>query len=121
MVFIYWLASLLEDGGQSSRRWDVGGGGGEWVAGFSFGQAKLLFEPVMPSRSGDLLNLYALSSSFQIFLWCSVVSSGGALILLCFSRHLPNGSSSVFWCIFLWCPRSGDKLQSTWRLFGRKF
>ncbi|KAG2332730.1 hypothetical protein Bca4012_017655 [Brassica carinata] len=72
----------------------VGGGGGEWVAGCDLGQSSSLLQ------------------------WCSAVASGGALVLPCFSGHLPDGSSPIFRLVKLRCSSSGDKPQSTWRLFG---
>ncbi|KAL0730679.1 hypothetical protein Bca4012_026773 [Brassica carinata] len=52
--------------------------------------------------------------------WCSAVASGGALVLPCFSGHLPDGSSPIFRLVKLRCSSSGDKPQSTWRLFGER-
>ncbi|KAL0876934.1 hypothetical protein Bca101_026639 [Brassica carinata] len=70
------LHVCFEDGGLGSRRWAVGGGGGEWVAGCDLGQSRLLL------RTGDAVQIRwfslpscALSLSFQVLFFSGALLS----------------------------------------------
>uniref|UniRef100_M4DQC3 non-specific serine/threonine protein kinase n=1 Tax=Brassica campestris TaxID=3711 RepID=M4DQC3_BRACM len=89
--------SVWADGELISRRWAVGGGGGEWVAGGGLDLFKRLLHGV------PLLRLV----EFHLFL-ASPVS-------------FPSADAPFSGVFLPWCSGLGDKPQSTWHLFGGRF
>ncbi|KAG5391541.1 hypothetical protein IGI04_021504 [Brassica rapa subsp. trilocularis] len=106
--------SVWADGGLISRRWAVGGGGGEWRRVGCGGRSRSLqalapyrrIRPDLVAFFPDGVPLLRLVE-FHLFL-ASPVS-------------FPSADAPFSGVFLPWCSGLGDKPQSTWHLFGGRF